>query len=307
MDIFTCQKAYTKHWKLLHQSESFEKKACMAVGLADESEASDARPSKQQGAGVECYLADSCHKATDARKVLQANASLDIAKAIKKPLSPQLVRVESTVATEHHSSDFHQEPRSMQSPLEAYSSWPTSALQIRFVISDAQAVLATTARWFAASDERRGTGKLVSTRSRQVHECKPAVTVRASAEVQTVSSEAIAHSQVSSGEQKIRPPTPGEIGGPPHPMPRGPRHKFSIATRDTQKLNEQISTNIESIELITSFDALAMLKPHQFFNEIAETASDSMRKEQSSSDEIFVFAILQSLNCENNNECKQKL
>ena len=199
---------------------------------------------------------------------------------------------------------FHQATRMMPVPMQESISRSASTQQIRVLTADAQAVLATIASWLAESQERRGLG---SVDSHQVDACTTAARVNTSAGDLAVGSAATEHPQLASGEQKFRPPTPGAIGGPPHPKQRGPEHIFSSATRDAQKLNEQISINIESIELITSFDAFAMLKTHQPITEIAKTASYLMRKEQFNRNQIFVFAILKSSNCENINECKKKL
>ena len=74
--------------------------------------------------------------------------------------------------------------------------------------------------------------------------------------------------QAGDGLRNSRTPYPHAIGRHPLAEARGPLPIFSSTTRDRPNNDEQISTRIEAI---TSFDAFAMLKPHQFFTDIEKT------------------------------------
>lgn len=101
--------------------------------------------------------------------------------------------------------------------------------------------------------------------------------------------------QTGDGLRNSQTPIPPVGRWHPPRRSRGPRHIFSSATRATQNHDEKSSTCIEAI---TSFDALAMLKTHQFLTDISETSSDLMRKEKFKRDEILLFAISPHLNCQ---------
>jgi predicted nucleotidyltransferase len=107
--------------------------------------------------------------------------------------------------------------------------------------------------------------------------------------------------QAGDGPRNSQTPYPHAIGRHPLAEARGPLPIFSSTTRDRPNNDEQISTCIEAI---TSFDAFAMLKTHQYLTDIAKTSPDLMRKKQFKSDEILVFAIRVERNCENFNKCK---
>jgi hypothetical protein len=109
--------------------------------------------------------------------------------------------------------------------------------------------------------------------------------------------------QGGDGLRNFQTPYPHPIGRHPLAEARGPLPIFSSTTHDRPNHDEQISTCIEAI---TSFDALAMLKTHQFLTDISETSSDLMRKEKFKSDEILLFAISPHLNCQKINKCQLK-
>lgn len=104
--------------------------------------------------------------------------------------------------------------------------------------------------------------------------------------------------QAGDGLRNSQTPIPPVGRWHPPRRSRGPLPIFSSATRDRPNHDEQISTCIEAI---TSVDALAMLKTHQFPTDISETSSDLMRKEKFKRDEILLFAISPHLNCQNIN------
>lgn len=101
--------------------------------------------------------------------------------------------------------------------------------------------------------------------------------------------------QAGYGLKNFQTPYPHAIGRHPLAEARGPRPIFSSTTRNRPNHDEQISTCIEAI---TSFEALAMLKTHQFLTDISKTSSDLMRKEKFKSDEVLLFAIPPRLNCQ---------